>query len=127
MRVPMSSPKPYTPEEIRSHVRRLGWWYQSFELPGGVMTNPGDPPAYSPETRWNLIEPCVPADLTGKTVLDVGGSAGYFSIQIRGRSIRLRNRSRERRRSHLVPHDRRPLRLRDLPRPLLSLEISQPG
>ncbi len=78
----MSSPKQYTPEEIRSQVRRLGWWYQSFELPGGVMTSPGDPPAYSPEIRWNLIEPCVPADLTGKTVLDVGGSAGYFSIQM---------------------------------------------
>ncbi len=70
------------PEEIRSQVRALGWWYQSFELPGGVTTSPGDPPAYFPETRWNLIEPFVPADLTGKTVLDVGGSAGYFSMRM---------------------------------------------
>jgi len=78
----MSSWKPRTPEAIRADVRALGWWYQSFELPGGVMTSPGISPAYPPETRWNLIEPFVPKDLTGKTVLDVGGNAGYFSIQM---------------------------------------------
>ena len=63
---------------IRERVRELGWWYQCFELPGGVMTSPGEPPAYYPETRWNLIEPYAPPDLRGKTVLDVGGNAGYF-------------------------------------------------
>jgi tRNA (mo5U34)-methyltransferase len=30
-----------------------------------------------------MIEPFVPADLTGKTVLDLGGNAGYFSIQMK--------------------------------------------
>ena len=82
MRIPMPSPMPFTPEEIRAKVRELGWWYQSFELPGGVMTSPGASPAYSPEGRWNLIEPFVPLDLTGKTILDVGGNAGYFSVQM---------------------------------------------
>ncbi len=46
------------------------------------MTSPGLPPAYRPEERWKLLEPFVPEDLTGKTVLDVGGNAGYFSIQM---------------------------------------------
>jgi len=69
-------------EGIRERVRALGWWYQCFELPGGVMTSPGEPPAYRPETRWNLLQPYVPADLRGKTVLDVGGNAGYFSVQM---------------------------------------------
>src|SRR5271169_6293788 len=69
-------------EQIRERVRALGWWYQCFELPGGVMTSPGAPPAYYPETRWNLIQPYVPEDLRGKTVLDVGGNAGYFSVQM---------------------------------------------
>ncbi len=78
----MFSRKPRTPEQIKADVRALGWWYQSFELPGGVMTSPGDPPAYFPELRWNLIEPFVPRDLTGKSVLDVGGNAGYFSVQM---------------------------------------------
>lgn len=77
-----------TAEEIREDVRALGWWYQCFELPGGVMTSPGEPPAYYPETRWKLLEPFVPEDLAGKTVLDVGGNAGYFSIQMMRRGAK---------------------------------------
>jgi tRNA (mo5U34)-methyltransferase len=77
-----------SPEQMRADVRALGWWYQAFELPGGVMTSPGNPPAYSPETRWKLIEPFVPESLAGKTVLDVGGNAGYFSIQMMQRGAR---------------------------------------
>jgi tRNA (mo5U34)-methyltransferase len=77
-----------TRAEIENDVRRLGWWYQCFELLGGVMTSPGRPPAYYPETRWKLLEPFVPEDLTGKTVLDVGGNAGYFSLQMARRGAK---------------------------------------
>ncbi len=63
----------------------LGWWYQHFELPGGLWTGDGREPAYLPQRRWEMIEPFVPADLTGKTVLDLGGNAGYFSIQMKQR------------------------------------------
>ena len=69
-------------EQIEREVRDLGWWYRYFELPGGVWTGDGQPPAYSPETRWRLLEPWVPEDLSGKTVLDVGGNAGYFSVEM---------------------------------------------
>jgi tRNA (mo5U34)-methyltransferase len=70
------------PAETEKEVRDLGWWYQHFELPGGVWTGRGQEPAYRPETRWRLFEPYLPKDLSGKTVLDVGGNAGYFSIQM---------------------------------------------
>jgi tRNA (mo5U34)-methyltransferase len=80
--------QPRTADETRANIHRLGWWYQCFELPDGVMTSTGDPPAYCPETRWALLEPFVPSDLTGKTVLDVGGNAGYFSIQMMRRGAR---------------------------------------
>jgi len=68
--------------EAKNEVRALGWWYQRFELPGGIMTCPPNPFSYDPETRWKLFEPYVPSDLTGKSVLDVGGNAGYFSVQM---------------------------------------------
>jgi tRNA (mo5U34)-methyltransferase len=84
----MSNPHQRSAEQIRAQVRALGWWYQCFELPGGVWTSPGKPPAYHPETRWNLIAPYVPDDLEGKTVLDVGGNAGYFSVQMMKRGAR---------------------------------------
>lgn len=61
----------------------LGWWYQHFQLPCGVWTGDGVEPGYLPERRWKVIEPFVPADLSGKTVLDLGGNSGYFSIQMK--------------------------------------------
>ncbi|HVX65045.1 MAG TPA: DUF1698 domain-containing protein [Bryobacteraceae bacterium] len=64
-------------------LESLGWWYQHFELPGGVWTGDGSEPGYLPERRWELFAPYVPEDLSGKSVLDLGGNAGYFSIQMK--------------------------------------------
>jgi tRNA (mo5U34)-methyltransferase len=61
----------------------LGWWYQHFELPNGLSTGDGREPGYLPQKRWEFMAPFLPPDLTGKTVLDLGGNAGYFSIQMK--------------------------------------------
>ncbi len=63
----------------------LGWWYQHFQLPNGLWTGDGVEPGYFPQYRWDMIAPFIPADLTGKSVLDLGGNAGYFSIQMKRR------------------------------------------
>ena len=70
-------------EEALRKLESLGWWYQHFELPNGLRTGDGEEPGYDPEPRWNLIRDYVPADLSGKTVLDLGGNAGYFSIRMK--------------------------------------------
>ncbi len=70
-------------EETKKELRSLGWWYQHFELPNGLRTGDGCEPGYRPETRWRMMEPYIPEDLTGSTVLDLGGNAGYFSIQMK--------------------------------------------
>ena len=72
-----------TRDQVEREIRELGWWYHDFELPSGVRTGNGQPPAYDPDERWQLIAPHLPADLTGKTVLDVGGNSGYFSLQMK--------------------------------------------
>lgn len=77
-----------SPAQVTKDVRKLGWWYQHFQLPSGVWTGSGREPSYQPEMRWKLIEPFVPADLSGRTVLDVGGNAGYFSIQMKRRGAK---------------------------------------
>jgi tRNA (mo5U34)-methyltransferase len=74
-----------TTEEVRRRVEELGWWYHHFELPSGVWTGTGDPPAYDPVERWELFEPHLPDDLEGKSVLDVGGNSGYFSLRMKQR------------------------------------------
>jgi tRNA (mo5U34)-methyltransferase len=68
-------------ESVEQEMRSLGWWYQHFDLPNGLRTGKGE--GYDAQARWNLIAPHVPADLAGKTVLDLGGNAGFFSIQMK--------------------------------------------
>jgi tRNA (mo5U34)-methyltransferase len=72
-------------KQVERKVRELGWWYHHFELPSGVWTGDGEPPAYDPNDRWQLIEPYLPPDLEGKAVLDVGGNSGYFTLQMKQR------------------------------------------
>src|SRR4249920_1359332 len=71
-----------TRAEIERELRSLGWWYQHFELPNGLWTSDGNPPSYDPRDRWNAFEPFIPVDLSGRTVLDVGGNSGFFAIQM---------------------------------------------
>lgn len=70
-------------ERLLHALERLGPWYHNIELQPGVSTNPpmGDHPA----NRWRILEPFVPADLSGKTVLDIGCNAGFFSVQMKQR------------------------------------------
>jgi tetratricopeptide (TPR) repeat protein len=70
-------------ESVRTTVEKLGPWYHNLELWPGLTTNPaaGDHPA----NRWRILEPFVPQDLSGKSVLDIGCNAGYFSLQMKRR------------------------------------------
>jgi tRNA (mo5U34)-methyltransferase len=72
-------------DSVQRELDTLGWWYQHFELPNGLWTGDGQEPGYLPENRWRLIEPYIPQDLSGSTVLDLGGNAGYFSIRMKQR------------------------------------------
>ena len=72
-----------TPEEVETEMQALGWWYQHFQFPNGVRTGTGKEPGYDAQARWKLIDSYVPIDLKGKTVLDMGGNSGFFSIQMK--------------------------------------------
>jgi len=39
----------------------------------------------SPEYKWQILEPFIPKDLKGKTVLDLGGSSGYLAMKMKKR------------------------------------------
>lgn len=69
--------------ELRNRIAALGFWYHNLELAPGVWTNPamGDYPRY----RWDLLAPHIPADLTGKTVLDLSCNSGFFSVEMKRR------------------------------------------
>jgi tRNA (mo5U34)-methyltransferase len=68
-----------TEAEIEKEIGRFTTWYHNIDL-HGVQTNPSNPDY--PASRWRLIEPYVPQDLTGKTVLDLGCNAGFFAVEL---------------------------------------------
>jgi tRNA (mo5U34)-methyltransferase len=73
-----------SPQDIERRVRELGDWFQNLNL-RGVQTAPhhflGDYPACT----WSHYADAIPRDLTGKTVLDIGCNAGFYSIEMKRR------------------------------------------
>jgi tRNA (mo5U34)-methyltransferase len=74
----------FTREEIRRRVSELGNWFQNMEL-NGVPTAPHHFLGDYPGIKWRTFRDSIPADLSGKTVLDIGCNAGFYSIQMKRR------------------------------------------
>lgn len=74
----------YSPEEVRARLAKLGKWFHNINL-NGVWTAPehflGDYPAL----KWREFERSIPADLRGKSVLDIGCNGGFYSIEMKRR------------------------------------------
>ena len=70
-------------------IDRLGPWFHSLHLPGGVRTAPGHDLGDFPRWKWQEIAEHLPGDLSGKTALDVGCNAGFYSFALadRGASV----------------------------------------
>jgi tRNA (mo5U34)-methyltransferase len=73
---------------IEARVQELGPWFHDLEL-GGVRTAPQHPLGGFLEELWGVVAPAFPADLTGKSVLDIGCNAGFYSLQLYARGARV--------------------------------------
>ena len=69
---------------IRSRVEELGPWFHNLDL-AGVKTAPahflGDYPAF----KFRDFAHAIPANLNGKSVLDIGCNAGFYAIEMKQR------------------------------------------
>src|SRR5690348_3700311 len=74
----------FTKDEIRRRVTELGPWFHNLDL-RGVKTAPNHFLGDYPQVKWQRFAHAVPADLSGKSVLDVGCNAGFYSIQMKMR------------------------------------------
>jgi tRNA (mo5U34)-methyltransferase len=73
-----------TRRELAEEVERLRPWFHAIELPHGVRTkreSAGTEPADHPAGTWEVVRRHLPPDLAGKSVLDVGCNAGFYSVQ----------------------------------------------
>ena len=73
-----------TTEEIRERVRALDPWFHDLDL-GGVKTASDHFLHGYPGKKWQRFAHAVPADLTGKSVLDIGCNAGFYSLEMKRR------------------------------------------
>ncbi|PYS22478.1 MAG: hypothetical protein DMF72_13160 [Acidobacteria bacterium] len=77
-----------TRDEIISDVKRLEPWFHCIDLGDGLFTKTrstiGEPVEH-PRPTWDVVKAALPNDLSGKTVLDVGCNAGFYSIKAKER------------------------------------------
>ncbi|HEU4453615.1 MAG TPA: TIGR04290 family methyltransferase [Longimicrobium sp.] len=73
-----------TPEQIRERVEELRPWFHNLDLKG-VQTAPDHFLGDYPNIKWRNFAHAIPADLTGKTVLDIGCNAGFYSMEMKRR------------------------------------------
>jgi tRNA (mo5U34)-methyltransferase len=74
----------FTAEQIRARVLDLGQWFHNFDL-HGVKTAPDHMLGDYPSCKWRNFSHAIPADLRGRTVLDIGCNAGFYSIEMKRR------------------------------------------
>ena len=71
--------------EVPGAIAELGPWFHNLHLPDGRETAPEHPLGDFPAFKWQQIEGCLPADLTGARALDIGCNAGFYSFQLAAR------------------------------------------
>lgn len=69
---------------LQTAAAALGPWFHNIDL-GGVMTAPDHFLGDYPAVKWQRFAHAIPADLSGKTVLDIGCNAGFYSLQMKSR------------------------------------------
>jgi tRNA (mo5U34)-methyltransferase len=60
----------------------LAPWFHNLHLPDGRQTAPDHPLGDYPSFVWERIAPHLPAQLAGKTALDVGCNAGFHAFEL---------------------------------------------
>lgn len=77
-------PGEMTAEQIEQRVRALGEWFHNLDLKG-VRTAPKHFLGDFPTIFWKTFQHAFPADLTGKSVLDIGCNGGFYSLEMKRR------------------------------------------
>jgi tRNA (mo5U34)-methyltransferase len=73
-----------TRAEVARRIEELGPWFHNMEL-AGVQTAPGHFLGDYPRSKWRAFAHALPDDLSGRTVLDIGCNAGFYSFEMKRR------------------------------------------
>ncbi|WP_312796462.1 TIGR04290 family methyltransferase [Tianweitania sp.] len=75
---------PLSSSEIEGRIRELGPWFHNIDLQG-QLTAPDHFLGNYPRQKFRKFADAIPADLTGKTVLDIGCNGGFYSLEMKRR------------------------------------------
>jgi tRNA (mo5U34)-methyltransferase len=75
------------PRDVRSRIEALGPWFHNMELEG-VVTAPEHFLGDYPRIKWQRFQHVLPTDLSGRSVLDIGCNAGFYSLEMKARGAR---------------------------------------
>jgi tRNA (mo5U34)-methyltransferase len=81
MRQPMAD---LSAAAITQRIRQLGPWFHNLDL-RGVRTAPDHFLGDYPAVKWRRFAEALPADLRGRTVLDIGCNGGFYAIEMKRR------------------------------------------
>lgn len=70
---------------LREEVAALAPWFHNIDLGGGLHTAPDHFLGDYPNFKFARFADALPADLTGKSVLDIGCNAGFYSVEMKRR------------------------------------------
>lgn len=73
-----------TSSGLRSRIEALGPWFHNIDL-GGISTAPDHFLGDYPRVKFQHFAHALPDDLTGKSVLDIGCNAGFYSFEMKRR------------------------------------------
>ena len=76
--------RPVEADNLRERVEALAPWFHNIDL-NGVWTAPEHFLGDYPGAKFRRFAPHLPQDLSGKTVLDIGCNAGFYSIEMKRR------------------------------------------
>jgi tRNA (mo5U34)-methyltransferase len=79
---PRLRPVPRT--DLEARIAALGPWFHNIDL-GGTWTAPDHFLGDYPGAKFRRFAPQLPRDLAGKSVLDIGCNAGFYSIEMKRR------------------------------------------
>lgn len=71
-------------EQIQENIEKLGKWFHNIDL-NGIKTAPDHFLGDYPAVKFKGFAHAIPKDLSGKSVLDIGCNAGFYSIEMKRR------------------------------------------
>ncbi|WP_292122924.1 TIGR04290 family methyltransferase [Brevundimonas sp.] len=73
-----------TAKQVRARIAELGPWFHNMELKG-VRTAPDHFLHDYPANKFSRFAQVVPEDMSGRSVLDIGCNAGFYSLEMKRR------------------------------------------